>query len=122
MTPTQAATILSLIEGISLRELLEAKALSAVEALSTLSQSCIGDVFVYSAPGKKIECIKLVRCITLMGLKEAKDLVDELTSKNPEGWIGPIKRTSDIENEKARIFTLCQDNRLDMSFVRIQAV
>ena len=43
----------------------------------------------------KVEAIKLVRCISGMGLKEAKDWVEEMEPliRAPAGWCGPVPNT-----------------------------
>jgi len=43
------------------------------------------DVVITSSGDKKIQVIKVVRAITSLGLKEAKDLVDNIPGKVKEG-------------------------------------
>jgi ribosomal protein L7/L12 len=58
------------------------------------------DVYIWCEAAKKVETIKLVRCLIGYGLKEAKDLVDEINPHSQSGWFGPIYRTTDVEGMK----------------------
>ena len=76
---------LTVLEASELKKMMEEKfgvtaaapmAMAAVAAAAPVEEKDAFDVVLTSAGDKKIEVLKVVREITGLGLKEAKDLVD----------------------------------------------
>ena len=98
---------LTVMEAADLSKLLEEKwgvsgaapaAMAAPVAGEVASEQTEFDVILAAAGDKKIEVIKVVRAITGLGLKEAKDLVD--------GAPSPVKQgiaKADAEKVKAEL-------------------
>ncbi|RTK92363.1 MAG: 50S ribosomal protein L7/L12 [Rickettsiales bacterium] len=86
LTVMEAADLSKLLEekwGVSAAAPVAAAAAAApVEAASEKTEF---DVILASAGDKKIEVIKVVRALTGLGLKEAKDLVDGAPSPVKQG-------------------------------------
>lgn len=78
LTVIQAAELAKLLEekwGVSASAPVAVAGLAAAPAAAAAEQTEF-DVILTSSGDKKIEVIKIVREITALGLKEAKDLVD----------------------------------------------
>lgn len=78
LTVIQAAELAKLLEekwGVSASAPVAVAGLAAAPAAAAAEQTEF-DVILASSGDKKIEVIKIVREITALGLKEAKDLVD----------------------------------------------
>jgi len=100
---------LTVMEAANLSKLLEEKwGVSAAAPVAAMAAPAAGgeaaaektefDVILVAAGDKKIEVIKVVRAITGLGLKEAKDLVD--------GAPSPVKQgiaKADAEKVKAEL-------------------
>ena len=76
---------LTILEAAELKKMMEEKfgvtaaapmAMAAVAAAAPVEEKDAFDVVLASAGDKKIEVLKVVREVTGLGLKEAKDLVD----------------------------------------------
>ena len=76
---------LTILEAAELKKMMEEKfgvtaaapmAMAAMPAATAVEEKDTFDVVLTSAGDKKIEVLKVVREITGLGLKEAKDLVD----------------------------------------------
>ena len=76
---------LTVLEASELKKMMEEKfgvtaaapvAMAAVAAAAPVEEKDVFDVVLTSAGDKKIEVLKVVREVTGLGLKEAKDLVD----------------------------------------------
>ena len=76
---------LTILEASELKKMMEEKfgvtaaapvAMAAVAAAAPVEEKDAFDVVLTSAGDKKIEVLKVVREVTGLGLKEAKDLVD----------------------------------------------
>ncbi len=86
---------LTLMEAAELSKLLEEKwgvsaaapvaAAAPAAAAEAVAEKTDFDVILVSSGEKKIEVIKIVRAITNLGLKEAKDLVDAAPSPVKQG-------------------------------------
>ena len=87
---------LTVMEAANLSKLLEEKwGVSAAAPVAAMAAPAAGgeaaaektefDVILAAAGDKKIEVIKVVRAITGLGLKEAKDLVDNAPSPVKQG-------------------------------------
>jgi large subunit ribosomal protein L7/L12 len=86
---------LTVMEAAELSKLLEEKwgvsaaapvaAAAPVSAAEAVAEKTDFDVILVSSGEKKIEVIKVVRAITNLGLKEAKDLVDGAPSPVKQG-------------------------------------
>jgi len=70
---------------------------SAAEAEAPKEEKTEFDVILKAAGEKKIQVIKVVRAITALGLKEAKDLVDGAPKSVKEGI--PKKEAEDIKKQ-----------------------
>jgi len=70
---------------------------AAVEAMAPAEEKTEFDVILKAAGEKKIQVIKVVRAITGLGLKEAKDLVDGAPKTVKEGI--PKKEVEDIKKQ-----------------------
>ena len=71
--------------GVSAAAPMAAMAMPAGGAVAVAEEKTEFDVELQSAGDKKIQVIKVVREITNLGLKEAKELVDSAPSKVKEG-------------------------------------
>ena len=76
---------LTVLEASELKKMMEEKfgvtaaapvAVAAVAAVAPVEEKDVFDIVLTSAGDKKIEVLKVVREVTGLGLKEAKDLVD----------------------------------------------
>ena len=81
---------LTVMEAAELSKLLEEKwgvsaAAPVAAAADAVAEKTDFDVVLANAGDKKIEVIKVVRAITNLGLKEAKDLVDGAPSPLKQG-------------------------------------
>jgi len=86
---------LTVMEAAELSKLLEEKwgvsaaapvaAAAPASAAEAVAEKTDFDVILLSSGEKKIEVIKIVRAITNLGLKEAKDLVDAAPSPIKQG-------------------------------------
>jgi hypothetical protein len=94
-TTEHAKTIMSLIGSMTVAELFSKDAYDAVKALADHQGVDIRYVYVYHENGKKIDAIKLVRMVTGLGLKEAKDMVEKQNPTGYAGWFGPVCRVED---------------------------
>jgi large subunit ribosomal protein L7/L12 len=70
---------------------------AAAEAEAPKEEKTEFDVILKAAGEKKIQVIKVVRAITALGLKEAKDLVDGAPKSVKEGI--PKKEAEDIKKQ-----------------------
>jgi large subunit ribosomal protein L7/L12 len=70
---------------------------AAVEAMAPAEEKTEFDVILKATGEKKIQVIKVVRAITGLGLKEAKDLVDGAPKTVKEGI--PKKEVEDIKKQ-----------------------
>jgi ribosomal protein L7/L12 len=100
MEATQAKALLTIIgqAGLSLSTVMATPhAVSAIAELQALALECEpeqqgNNVWIWCNYDKKVEGIKLIRAVAGLGLKEAKDLFEQLNPHANEGWFGPITR------------------------------
>ena len=71
--------------GVTAAAPMAVAAAPAAAAVETAEEKTEFDVILTKAGEKKIEVIKIIRAITSLGLKEAKDLVDGAPSSVKEG-------------------------------------
>ena len=64
------------------------------------------DVVLVSSGEKKIQVIKVVRAITNLGLKEAKDLVDNAPNPIKEGVSRPKQMTSKNRSKRPAVLSI----------------
>jgi large subunit ribosomal protein L7/L12 len=79
---TDTKKIVDQLGKMTVLELVELK--NAIDGAAAEEQSTF-DVVITSAGDKKIQVIKVVRALTNLGLKEAKDLVDGAPNAVKEG-------------------------------------
>lgn len=86
-----------------------ALALGAAKLLTQVGNALSGlecyEVILLSSGQKKINCIKLVRDLTKLGLKDAKDLVEQASHHNPKVVVTGLSR-----EEAKRVLYLFQCN------------
>ena len=87
-------TVLELVElknkieeewGVTAAAPVAAAAPAAADAGAAVEEKTAFDVVLTAAGGQKIQVIKVVRAVTGLGLKEAKDLVDSAPKPVKEG-------------------------------------
>lgn len=88
MTVLELAELVKMMEekfGVSAAAPVAAAAAAPAAAAAAVEEKTEFDVILDSFGDKKIQVIKVLREITGLGLKEAKDLVDGVPSKIKEG-------------------------------------
>lgn len=86
-----AATILNMLDGKVIGNLTSDE-LTAYLALREYTQTQFVDISMNVPPNKVIDGIKMIRAVTGLGLKEAKDMYDRLDPRRAGGLLGPIAR------------------------------
>lgn len=94
---TTASTILTMLEDRSISNIPDDQ-LEAILALRKIANTRYVDLFVnvVSAPSF-VEGIKMIRAVTGLGLRDAKDLYERFDPRHNGGLIGPILRDVEIE-------------------------
>jgi large subunit ribosomal protein L7/L12 len=78
-------SVMDVVELVSAMEEKFGVSAAAAVAVAAVEEKDEFDVIITSAGEKKVNSIKVVRAITGLGLKEAKDLVDNAPSAVKEG-------------------------------------
>ncbi|MFH1352197.1 MAG: 50S ribosomal protein L7/L12 [bacterium] len=92
--------------GVSAQMAVPQVAVSAAGGAAQEDEKTEFDVILKSAGEKKIQVIKIVRELTSLGLKEAKDLVDSAPKKVVEAL--PKEKAEQIKSKLEEVGAVCE--------------
>ena len=96
LTPAQVNALVAYLGELAARDLQRANLLDVFAALVNYSGET-GIVLVCEADHSPIEAIKAIRIITNCGLREAKDMWDNLNPTRVAGMFGPIVKCATFD-------------------------